>query len=171
MVKKLSSQQDRIRYGPEHELLKPRGKAGRPASPTTKAPRKSVPLTTLRKVYQALDAAHNAPRLASTKELVYSAAKDLARAVGAALAEDYAPPAPRPGHKGPAPKAVAYHVVLADGTEHVVPTLEQAATLYGCQPNSLRAMLARGGKGLATRRCWHEGSRSSVSCRRVEKLA
>lgn len=146
----------------EHDSQIPKRQLGRPPKNTGQSPYLTVQVAQLRQWLNALITGAADARTPSIKKQLTEAARGLGQRLGPASLPDWEPSA--------AGGAVTYDycLVLADGTEQTVSTLEQAAALYGCKPASLAVRLSQG-KGKCRARRWHLGNESAVTCEKVAR--
>ena len=127
---------------------KTKGFAGRPPVNDRVTTSVSVSLTLLRAAHKAALAALSEPRKASTKNQLRDLVNGLERRLGPRLDPAWQPS----GKAAKRGKAVAYRVVLPDGTDTRVASLRKAAALAGVQAASLSVGLSRGGGRYVRRR-------------------
>lgn len=134
-------------------------RVGRPPANGVAPQRIRVGPVPMRRWLAALQAAHNAPRAASTRQALAAAMADIQTRLGPLADPDYKPP--KAGDAGA--KRKKWRVTQADGTDTVHSTVAGAAKAYGCAPSSLRVMLSRG-RGKCQRAEPYKGSESQVTC-------
>lgn len=135
----------------------PRKKPGRPRLADRPATKATLSHAYLERAAIVCEAVLSRPRSRAALADLEALAADIRRRL-APVDSKLAGPAKR-GRPGP----LGFDVGLTDGTVQRCATVAEAAMLYGVKPDSLKAMLAKGGAG----KCSRIVGDSSMWCRRV----